>query len=359
VEELAGRVDGIRKGCIVAFGLKDAGSGTEKLIVVAESRENDPSRRSSMAVAVTNEVLQGLGIPPDRVELIPPGSIPKTSSGKLRREETRGLFIAGTLTSKKAPAWLQIARLGTSGTLKNIFQVTASALRRGSEMLYGIYFGVIFAIWIVPACAGVLFFRDHSAAGRYTSAVLRILFFLSGTSVRVIGKEFMNTPGAKIYASNHTSYFDVLPLMMGLGVPYRFVAKSEVHNMPFIGTFLRKMGHLSFVRTDTNSRREAIQQIESAVRDGDSVFCFSGRYLRSRRRRPAVSARRIQRGPSLREFPSFPFRWLARVVFLRDGTLFPRPTSVTITLSPPLWPKIFRKRDLRLARSCSPARRCT
>src|SRR3989441_4000328 len=107
VEELAGRVDGIRKGCIVAFGLQDAGSGTEKLIVVAESRESEPSRRSAIAAAVTNEVSQGLGIPPDRVELIPPGSIPKTSSGKLHTEETRGLFIAGTLTPKKAPAWLQ------------------------------------------------------------------------------------------------------------------------------------------------------------------------------------------------------------------------------------------------------------
>jgi len=339
VEELAGRVDGIRKGCIVAFGLKDAGSGTEKLIVVAESRESDPSRRSSIALAVTNEVSQGLGIPPDRVELIPPGSIPKTSSGKLRREETRGLFIAGTLTSKKAPAWLQIARLGTSGTLKNIFQVTASALRRGFEMLYGIYFGVIFAIWIVPACAGVLFFRDYSAAGRYTSAVLRILFFLSGTSVRVIGKEFMNTPGAKIYASNHTSYFDVLPLMMGLGVPYRFVAKSEVHNMPFIGTFLRKMGHLSFVRTDTNSRREAIQQIESAVRDGDSVFVFpEGTFV------PEEGVRPFQLGAFnaavVTGVPIIPVSLAGTRRFLRDGTLFPRPTSVTITLSPPLWPKI-------------------
>ena len=32
VEELAARVDGIRKGCIVAFGLKDEGSGTEKML---------------------------------------------------------------------------------------------------------------------------------------------------------------------------------------------------------------------------------------------------------------------------------------------------------------------------------------
>jgi len=36
VEELAARAEGIRKGCVVAFGLKDPGSGTEKLVIVAE-----------------------------------------------------------------------------------------------------------------------------------------------------------------------------------------------------------------------------------------------------------------------------------------------------------------------------------
>ena len=338
VEELAGRAEGVRKGCVVAFGLKDIENGTEKLIVVAESREADPSRRSAIAAAVTQEVSQGLGLPPDRVELIPPGSIPKTSSGKLRREETRGLYRAGTLSAKKPPAWLQIARLGTSGTAKNMFQHAVSALHRGVEILYGIYFIALFIVWIIPGWAGVLFFRDHRAAGRYTSAALKGLLFLAGVRVRVIGKEHMNTPGAKIYAANHTSYFDVLPLMMGLGVPYRFVAKSEVHRMPFIGTFLRKMGHLSFVRTDADSRRDAIQQIESSLRDGDSVFVFpEGTFV------PEEGVRPFQLGAFNAAVVTgaciIPVSLAGTRRFLRDGTYLPRPTTVTITVLPPLWPR--------------------
>jgi fatty-acyl-CoA synthase len=342
VEELAGRVDGIRKGCVVAFGLRDAGSGTEKLVVVAESRENDASRQSAVAAAVTHEVSQGLGLPPDRVELVPPGSIPKTSSGKLRREETRELYMAGTLRAKKAPAWVQIARLGTSSAMKNASRSSASLLRRSLEILYGVYFIVVFLAWIIPACVGVLFFRDHRAAGRYTSAALKILLFLSGIRVRVVGKEFMDTAGAKIYASNHTSYFDVLPLMMGLGVPYRFVAKSEVHNMPFIGTFLRKMGHLSFVRTDADSRRQAAQQIESSIRNGDSVFVFpEGTFV------PEEGVRPFQLGAFnaavVTGAPIIPVSLAGTRRFLRDGTFLPRPTSVTVTLSPPLLPKVSEK----------------
>src|SRR5690349_1573891 len=111
-EELAARVDGIRKGCIVAFGLKDSASGTEKLVIAAESREQDSARRAALASAIAENVTRGLGLPPDRVELVPPGSIPKTSSGKLRREETRQLYMTGKLAAKRSPAWMQIARLG-------------------------------------------------------------------------------------------------------------------------------------------------------------------------------------------------------------------------------------------------------
>jgi len=322
---------------VVAFGLKDEGSGTEKLVVVAESRESDPAMRSGIASAVIQNITQGLGLPPDRVELLPPGSIPKTSSGKLRREETRQLYLAGTLSAKKAPVWLQIARLGTSSTLKNIARSIYAGLHRCAETLYGVYFILLFIAWIGPAWAGVLFFRDYRAAGRYTSAALKVLFFLSGTRIRVVGKEHMNTPGAKIYASNHTSFFDVLPLMMGLGVPYRFVAKNEVRSMPFIGTFLRKMDHLSFVRGDADSRRDAVQQMEAILRKGESVFVFpEGTFV------PEDGVRPFQLGAFnaavVTGAPIVPVSLAGTRKFLRDGTILPRPTSVTITLSPPLFP---------------------
>src|SRR4029077_8555593 len=246
VEELAARAEGIRKGCIVAFGLVDEGTGTEKLVVVAESREGEAKKRAAIAAAVTEQVSQGLGLPPDRVEIIPPGSIPKTSSGKLRREETRQLSRPGSLSAAKAPAWMQIARLGATGAARGLGRTIFSGLQRGVEILHGVYFGLVFVIWIVPTWMLVQLIKDEKAAGRFTSAALKVLFALTFCRVRVVGKEHMAAPGPKIFVSNHTSYFDVLALMLGLGVPYRFVAKMEVAGMPFIGTFLKQMGHLQF-----------------------------------------------------------------------------------------------------------------
>jgi len=337
VEELAARADGIRKGCIVAFGLTDEASGTEKMVVVAETRERDAARRAALASQVTDLVSRGLGLPPDRVELIPPGSIPKTSSGKLRREETKQLYLAGTLSASRAPAWLQIARLGTVSTVRNLGREVRSGIRRGLEILYGLYFGVVFFLWIVPTWAMVQFIKDQKKAGQFTASALKVLFALIGCPVRVVGKEYMDTPGAKIYASNHASYFDVLPLMFGLGVSYRFVAKMEVGSMPFIGTFLKQMGHLKFDRTNPESRLRQAEELEEFLRNGESVFVFpEGTFT------PEEGVRPFQLGAfkaaAATGAPLIPVSLAGTRRFLRDGTYLPKPTSVTITIHPPIYP---------------------
>jgi 1-acyl-sn-glycerol-3-phosphate acyltransferase len=345
VEELAARAEGIRKGCIVAFGQKDEATGTEKLIVVAESRERDASRRAKIVAAVTDLVSQGLGLPPDRVEIIPPGSIPKTSSGKLRREETKQLYLAGKLAAAKAPAWVQIARLATASAARTGGRELWDGVRRGLEILYGLYFVVVFLLWIIPTWTVVHFINDYRKAGRFTSAALKILFPLIGCRVHVIGKEHMDTPGAKVYAANHTSYFDVLPLMMGLGVRYHFVAKMEVGRMPFIGTFLTKMKHTKFNRSDPGARLRQMREMESLLREGESIFVFpEGTFTGEDGMRPfQLGAFKAAVAAGV---PIIPVSLAGTRRFLRDGTYLPRPTNVTITVSPPIYPRVVNDPSL-------------
>ena len=211
-------------------------------------------------------------------------------------------------------------------------------MKRGLEILYGAYFAVVFALWIVPTWMIVQLFRDHRAAGRFTNGALKILFFLIGCQVRVVGKEYMETPGAKIYASNHTSYFDVVALMLGLGVPYRFVAKMEVTGMPFIGTFMRQMGHLSFDRADAESRLHQAAEMEDCLRKGESVFVFpEGTFTRD------AGVHQFQLGAFKAAVetgaPIIPVSLRGTREFLPDGAYLPRPSSVTITLSAPVYPR--------------------
>ncbi|OLE87646.1 MAG: hypothetical protein AUG07_00555 [Acidobacteria bacterium 13_1_20CM_2_60_10] len=338
VEELASRAEGVRKGCVVAFGVRDETSGTEKLVVVAESRERVRSRRAPIAAAITEQVSRGLGLPPDRVELIAPGGIPKTSSGKLRREETKQLFLQGKLTARRSPAWLQIARLGSTSAVRGFWRVQTAGARRTAEFLYGVYAVTVFGLWIVPAWTIVKFISERERAARFTSSALKLLLKLVACPVRVVGSEYLEGGGPKIYVSNHASYFDVLALMAGLGVPYRFVAKTEVHHMPFIGTFLRKTGHLAFDRSDPNARLRQKEEMEELLRRRESLFVFpEGTFTREEGIRPfqlGAFKAAVETGAAL-----VPVSLAGTRRFLRDGTHLPRHTRVTITLSRPILPK--------------------
>lgn len=85
IEEIASRVEGIRAGCVVAVGLYVEERQTEAVYVVAETRA-EAAEHAALAERV-REALRANGITIDQVVLVPPGDLPKTTSGKLRRRE--------------------------------------------------------------------------------------------------------------------------------------------------------------------------------------------------------------------------------------------------------------------------------
>ena len=94
IEVAAGRVDGVRAGNVAAFSVP--GDNTERIVVVAEIRDGDPSQiESNIGRAIARE----LGLIVSEVVLIEPGSLPKTTSGKLQRAETKNQYLEGTLGS--------------------------------------------------------------------------------------------------------------------------------------------------------------------------------------------------------------------------------------------------------------------
>ncbi len=117
VEMAAWEAQGVRKGCVAAFGSVDAESGTERLVVVAETRATARAALAGIRDGIAEAVTNSLGIPPDDIVLVGPGSVPKTSSGKIQRRETCRRYEAGVVASHAAAApWLQIAKLWLRGT---------------------------------------------------------------------------------------------------------------------------------------------------------------------------------------------------------------------------------------------------
>jgi fatty-acyl-CoA synthase len=349
IEDSVGRVTGVRKGCVVAFGAPDPTAGTERFVIVAESRERKSAAREQIARAVIAKVTQSLGLPPDVVEVVPPGAIPKTSSGKLRRSATKQRFLAGELSSAALPVWLQVARLAAASSAGRM----SSALRRGVQAAYGCYALAVFGLMLLPTWLLVVLARSREGAARVTLAALRAYLKIAGWRMRVEGRQHVDRKAPRVYVANHTSYADILVLMAALGTDYHFVAKAEVLTTPFIRTFVRKLGHFAFRREDPSERLHQAEQIEGALRHGESVFVFpEGTFSAQAGVRPfhlgafkaAIEARR--------EIVPIALEGSRRA--LRDGTWLPRPEPITVTIGHPIaprpgatdWKEIVRVRDL-------------
>ncbi len=93
IERACGVLEGVRAGNVIAFGVEGY-KGKESVVVVAEVRADD---LDGVRHAIHHRALDVCGLPPRDVMLVKPGTLPKTSSGKLQRAKCRELYLADEL----------------------------------------------------------------------------------------------------------------------------------------------------------------------------------------------------------------------------------------------------------------------
>ena len=96
VERAAASVEGVRAGNVIAFAV-DGRRGKEALVDVAESKDPD---LEAVRAAVAGRVREAVGLPPEEVVLVEPGTLPKTSSGKLQRSLCRSRYLSAALSPR-------------------------------------------------------------------------------------------------------------------------------------------------------------------------------------------------------------------------------------------------------------------
>jgi acyl-CoA synthetase (AMP-forming)/AMP-acid ligase II len=100
IERSVEGVPGVRAGCVVAASwLPEEASGEVLGLFVEASRAATPAERAALPEACREAVLGATGLSPDRVVVLAPGTLPRTSSGKLRRGEALRLHLAGELAA--------------------------------------------------------------------------------------------------------------------------------------------------------------------------------------------------------------------------------------------------------------------
>ena len=345
-EEVVGSVEGVRKGCVAAFGVLDAARGTERFVIVVETRLTDREAKTQLEASIIGRVTAALGVPPDRVVLAKPGSVLKTSSGKIRRGATRESYLSGQLSRGRrslALQWTRVVAQALGGYL-------ARARRRAGQ--------IVFTGWVLTLLIGtgpfvwlgVVLGPRGQWVNRLIGRWVRLLFALAGCPITTVGRGNIRGIKRAVFVANHASYLDPVLVMAVLDAPVRFAAKARLATFPFLGAVLRKGEHILIDKADLSQKIDGASAVLGPLRAGESLFVFpEGTFVtaggllpfRLGAFRAAVEA----------DCPVIPIAISGTRPMFPTGTLLLRRGSITVTIGAPIspkgrdWPEIVRLRD--------------
>ena len=339
LEEAVGNIAGIRTGRVAVFGSVDTRTATERLVVLAETRSTDSAERDKLRTGINTLATDLVGAPPDEVVLAPPGTVLKTSSGKIRRAASRELFENGEIGKRQRGLLLQIARL----TLAGVRPQMRRALNSLSVTAYAIYCWMLFTVLAPVVWLGAVLLPRHSLRWSVMRGCTRLLAKTTATPVRVDGLE--NLPGnedAYVLVANHASYLDSYAMVAALPVTFRFVGKAELAKSFLVRKPLQNI-HTEFVeRFDISKSVSDSQRLCSVLQSGHTLMFFAeGTFTRVPGLMPFhLGAFMVAAEAGV---PVVPVAIRGTRSILRAENWLPRHGSIHIEIGPAIYPQDIEK----------------
>ena len=344
LEEAVGRLPEARKGGVVVFPAIDRRSGTERIVVLVETREERPSARAELIARVNRLAVDLIGLPVDEVVLAPPRTVLKTSSGKLRRAACREAHERGELGAAARGPWIQLARLGSRAMAMRL----AQAARRFTSFLWGVRVLIVSGCLAPALWLSVALTPGRTRRRRVAAAFVRAALHLSGISLQVHAAANAG-PAPRVFVCNHASYLDGLVLTAALTPDVAFVAKREFKRTIVLGLLLKRLGCVFVERHEVHEATASAGELEARLRAGESLVVFAeGTFIRDPGVRPfhmgAFSAAAAAGAVVV------PVAIRGTRAMLPDGAVLPRPAKLEEIVGEPLtpddasWPTVVRLR---------------
>jgi 1-acyl-sn-glycerol-3-phosphate acyltransferase len=103
----------------------------------------------------------------------------------------------------------------------------------------------------------------------------RILLRLSGVRVVIEGLEKIDPGGSYVFVANHRSYIDTPVILASVPVEFRFFAKHGLFLVPFLGTHLKRAGHVPVFRGDARASVKSMNLgVQLIQEQGISLLLF-------------------------------------------------------------------------------------
>lgn len=103
----------------------------------------------------------------------------------------------------------------------------------------------------------------------------RNLLWIGGVRMTIEGLERISPSGSYVIASNHLSFMDTPVVLGNIPVQFRFLAKHGLFQIPFLGTHLRRAGHIPVPKEDPRAAVRTMGVAAETIRTkGISILIF-------------------------------------------------------------------------------------
>ncbi len=340
LEETVGNIAGIRNGRVAVFGSSHSVTGTERLVILAETHEKDPQIHEKLRAQIIEMTTDLIGDPPDEVVLAGPGNVLKTSSGKIRRAASRELYEQGRIGQKQKALWWQVTRLALSGLIPGAYRLGRYLL----SILYGVYAWTLFRVIAVLVFFAIMLLPSNRWRWRFMRIMARTLAHATGIPIVVHGTA--NLPAETtpcVYVVNHSSYLDSYVMVAALPREYSFVAKAELKQNPLIHSFLRRIGTEFVERMDKQRGLSDARHAAAVAGTGRSLLFYpEGTFTRMPGLLPFRMGAFITAVDA--NIPVIPIALRGTRSILRPDTALPHHGRISVTIGKPLNPAVIRER---------------
>jgi 1-acyl-sn-glycerol-3-phosphate acyltransferase len=331
IENVVGELDGVRKGCVVAFGTKEPATATEKLVVLAETRLTDSTLRAQLRARINERVVDCLGEPAEEVVLASPHTVLKTSSGKLRRVATRAAYEDGSLGRAPATPALQLLRL----TLASVSPILRRWRQAAIRVTYGAYAWGAFLVLGVPVVCLTVLAGNRTRAWHLAHVGAKWLIRAWRVPFSVTWETTVDLTLPHVIVVNHSSYVDSIFVAALLAHPHAFVAKQELKRAPVLGGYLRRLGVVFIERFAPVQSLAEVGRVQGELARGIPVIIYpEGTFTQVAGLRPFhLGAFQVARASGV---PIIPVTLCGTRALLPDGRWLPRRMPVHAIVSAPL-----------------------
>jgi 1-acyl-sn-glycerol-3-phosphate acyltransferase len=180
-----------------------------------------------------------------------------------------------------------------------------------------------------------LFDSSNNLSHRISSIWGRWLCILNGIQVDIEGLEHVREGQAQIFIANHQGFFDIFALNAYLPLQLRWVAKSSLFKIPFVGWSMWAAGYIPVDRGNRKKSYQAFLATIEKLKAGNSIVIFP----EGTRSKDGTIGPFKKGGPllSVRSgAPLVPVTLLGTGRIIKKGSGIIRPGRIQIIISPPI-----------------------